>query len=436
MTDYRIQKLIYNGVILPTVAGLARAASPFHAKLRSTFRGRRDIKKRWRSARGRMSERPVWFHVASVGEYEQARPLISALGDTRPEIPVAVSVTSPSGYRYITEKEDLSADNNIQFVDYLPVDFAANARFCLAALDPRLLVFVKFDLWPNLVWEAASRGTPAVLIDATLSETSQRFSGPGRRFYRAVYEDLRQILAISDSDAERFLECSPGHPGVSVVGDTRYDRVMERKRNRNETEGPRIDKGDRFTIVAGSTWPKDEVHLLDGLERLSRDEKNVLLIIAPHEPTEERVGDLFAWAESNHLRASGLSALGGTNRTGDSENVLIVDSVGVLAEVYRFGDIAYVGGSFSTGVHSVIEPAIMGIPVLFGPNHKNSFEAIELLKSGAAIEVHNSEDIHESLTKMLRDDKKRLEMGRRARSYVESQLGATERCLEAIQEYL
>ncbi len=429
MSDYRIQKLIYNGVVLPTVFGLARAAAPFRPKLRDALQGRKDIKNRWRSARVHMRERPVWFHVASVGEYEQARPLITALGESRPEIPVALSVTSPSGYRYITNKEELTRDNNIRFIDYLPVDFAGNARFCLATLNPRLLVFVKFDLWPNLVWETASKGTPAVLIDGTLSETSRRFSGPGKRFYRAVYENLRKILAISELDAQRFMECAPGHPGVSVVGDTRFDRAMERKRNAGRVS-LRITKGDRLALVAGSTWPKDEARLLGGLARLVREE-GLLLIIAPHEPTETRIADLLAWAKSNHLNASLLSQLGDA-----PGQVVIVDSVGVLAELYEYGDVAYVGGSFSTGVHSVIEPAIMGIPVLFGPVHKNSFEALELLKFRAAIEVNGSEDSHDSLSTLLRDRDARLEMGARARSYVESQLGATDRCLEAIEEYL
>jgi len=429
MSDYRIQKLIYNGVVLPAVFGLARAAAPFHPKLRDALQGRKDVKNRWRSARVRMRERPVWFHVASVGEYEQARPLITAIGKARPEIPVALSVTSPSGYRYITNKEELTKDNNIRFIDYLPVDFARNARFCLATLNPRLLVFVKFDLWPNLVWETASKGTPAVLIDATLSETSRRFSGPGKRFYRTVYENLQKILAISELDAQRFMECAPGHLGVSVAGDTRFDRAMERKRNARRVN-LRITKGDRLVLVAGSTWPKDEARLLGGLAHLVKEE-GLLLIIAPHEPTETRIADLLDWAKSNHLNASLLSQLGDT-----AGHVVIVDSVGVLAELYEYGDVAYVGGSFSTGVHSVIEPAIMGIPVLFGPVHKNSFEALELLKFRAAIEVNGSEDFHDSLSTLLRDRDARLEMGARARSYVESQLGATDRCLEAIEEYL
>jgi 3-deoxy-D-manno-octulosonic-acid transferase len=430
-----IEKAVYRGIALPLAYAAVRAAAPFHAKLRRAVRGREGVKDRWAEAAARLGARPVWFHVASVGEYEQARPIITALGATRPGVPVALSVTSPSGYDYISGKEKIDGGNNVRFVDYLPFDFARNARFCVETLDPRLLVFVKFDLWPNLVWEAAGRGTPVVLVDATLSEASRRNSGAGKRFYRTVYSRLDKILAISDSDARRFVECAPGHPGVSVVGDTRFDRVMERKRLRTGPK-PVIHKDGRITIIAGSTWPKDEAHVLGALSKLARSRADVLLVLAPHEPAPERVQALLSWARGEGLAASPLSRHERSAGGPPAERVVVVDSVGVLAEIYEYGDAAYIGGSFSTGVHNVIEPAVMGIPVVFGPVHKNSFEAIELLRYGAAVVAANGTDIFRALESWAADTRKRLEMGGNARRYVESQLGATERCVEAIREYL
>lgn len=434
MSGYRAQKTIYNRLALPLAYAAVRAAAPFHRKLRETTRGRVGVLDRWTAGAQRLGGRPVWFHVASVGEYEQARPIITKLSVARPDIPVAISVTSPSGYRYITRKESIGASGNLQFMDYLPFDFSGDARFCLAALSPRLLVFVKFDLWPNLVWEADERGTPVVLVDATLSETSKRYSAVGRKFYRAVYASLRKILAISDADAGRFLECAPGHPCVVVAGDTRFDRVMERRQNGRGTMG-RLSKDGRLTVVAGSTWPRDEEHLLGALSGLAKNHPRVRFVIAPHEPTPERVSGILAWAAGNDLGAATLSSHG---RTGGSagEQVIVVDSVGVLAEIYECGDVAYVGGSFSTGVHNVMEPAVMGVPVLFGPVHRNSFEAMELLRCGAAAEVRNAEEMSGALDSLIADQSKRSGMGERARSYVESQLGATERCFDAIREYL
>ncbi|UCG52405.1 MAG: hypothetical protein JSW58_02305 [Candidatus Latescibacterota bacterium] len=435
MSKHRFQKSVYNGFILPIAYGLAQAASVFRPKLRESLAGRMGFDDRWKSAGEEMTERPVWFHVASVGEYEQARPLITTLNETRPEIPAALSFASPSGLGYARKKENLDGTNNLRFIDYLPIDFIGNIRFCLASLDPRLLVFVKFDLWPNLVWEAAARGVPLVLIDATLSETSNRYSVLARGFYRAVYEKLDKILAISDLDAQRFEKCVPGHRGISVVGDTRFDRVMERK-NTTQSRFSHIDRNNRLVVIAGSTWPKDESHLLGALARVAKANENLLLIVAPHEPIRGRVRDLLGWADANGLRATTLRALGQKPPHGAKEQVIIVDSVGVLAEMYELADVAYVGGSFSTGVHNVIEPAIMGIPVVFGPVHKNSFEAIELLNRRAAIEVENERDIFDTLSSLLEDHDVRNGMGRRAMSYVESQLGATDRCFQAISEYL
>jgi 3-deoxy-D-manno-octulosonic-acid transferase len=428
-------RAIYNGVMLPLAWSGVHAAAPFRKKLREAIGGRRHVRDRWRAAAETMGSRPVWFHVASVGEYEQARPLVTRLKMSHPEVPVAISVTSPSGYGYIGRKEKLDGKNNVKFVDYLPFDFEETVRFCLAALDPRLLVFVKFDIWPNLVWGAADRRIPVVLIDATLSETSKRYSGIGRLFYSAVYPRIDKILAISDADADRFRRCAPDHGAITVAGDTRFDRVMERKKDRSAAK-PVIESNGRITVIAGSTWPKDEEHLLVPLARLAKEEPGVLIVIAPHEPSRQRIEELLAWTVSEGLTAVRLSELSGAPASAADAGIVFVDSVGALAELYEHCDVAYIGGSFSTGVHNVIEPAIMGIPVIFGPVNKNSFEAMELLRAEAAIEVSNADEMWSALVSVVRDGAKRKEMGERARRFVESKLGATDRCYEAIREYL
>lgn len=429
-----IQKRLYNTVVVPVAYGALSAASLFHRKLRETFASRRDIRDRWKSSRERFTGRPVWFHVSSVGEYEQAKPVISRLQRDFPDVPVALTFTSPSGYAYAGRKETVGNGSNIKFMEYLPIDFERNAAFCLSLLNPRLLVFVKFDLWPNLVWQASLRGVPCVLIDATLSASSHRVSMIGKRFYKSVYSCLERILAISDSDALRFTECVPAHTGISVAGDTRFDRVMERKSA--AAARLELDTGGRFVIIAGSTWPKDEAHVLPAFAALAREHADLLMIIAPHEPAEERVKDLLAWAKKNDVEAARLSQRDAFTSPSDRPRALVVDSVGVLAETYRVAHVAYIGGSFSTGVHSVIEPAIMGIPVMFGPVHDNSFEAGELLRRQAAFEVTKTREAWERLSSLRADQGLRQRMGRNATSYVESQLGATHRCMEQIQEYL
>lgn len=426
----RASKLLYN-LLLPGAAGAAYTASLFLPKLREAARGRRGWRRRWREAGERLAAPPVWFHVSSVGEFEQAKPLISALAGSHRDIPVVVSFSSPSGHRYALRKETLDGDNNIKFIDYLPADFARNARDTLDAIRPRLMVFVKFDLWPNLIWEARRRGVPVVLIDATLSPSSHRLSAPGRQFYRSVYANIDKILAISDSDATRFADTCPDHPSISTSGDTRFDRVMERKRDAGEV-GFDVSKPGRRVVVCGSTWPRDESRVLPALAAVMAANDGVTAVIAPHEPLPDRVEALSSWAGS-----AGLSVARASGGVGEPDpRVVLIDTVGILAESYRMGDVAYVGGGFSTGVHSVIEPAIEGLPVLFGPQHDNSFEALRLRDAGAGFVVETVSDVEETLTRLLQDAPARDAAGDAARSYVESQLGATEKCVAAIEEYL
>lgn len=423
-------KTLYN-VLLPAAAGAGYAASLFHEKLREAASGRKGWRRRWTEAGAGFDNRPVWFHVSSVGEFEQARPVITSLAKTYPDIPVVVSFSSPSGYNFALRKETPGADNTIRFIDYLPVDFRHNAETCLSAVDPQLLVFVKFDLWPNLIWEAKRRGVPVVLIDATLSPSSRRTSGAGRAFYRTIYSNIDKILAISDEDAGRFRDTVPGHPAIGVTGDTRFDRVMERKQGGHGVGFDLAGEG-RKVVICGSTWPRDESRLLPALKDVLSGQDNVFAIIAPHEPLPDRVESLLEWA-----RSCGFTAAAASDGIGSPlPRAIVVDTVGILAETYRMGDVAYIGGSFSTGVHSVIEPAIEGLPVLFGPVHDNSFEALRLQDVGAGFEVKTADDIRRVLGGLLSDDQARRDAGAAAVGYVESQLGATEKCVAAIAEYL
>lgn len=426
----QINKTLYNLIAPAAVAG-GYVATLFHAKLREAAAGRRGWRRRWEKAGERIEGRPVWFHVSSVGEFEQAKPVISLLGATRPEIPVVVSFSSPSGFDFALRKETLDEQNNIKFIDYLPADLKRHVRFCLTAIDPRALVFVKFDLWPNLIWEARARRVPVVLIDATLSPSSRRNAGTGRSFYRSVYDAIDKIVAISQSDAERFRRAAPRHPSIAVAGDTRFDRVKERKANAGDI-GFDVERKNRKIVICGSTWPRDEAQLLPALSALMKSHGDLVAIIAPHEPLPGRIADLARWALS-----AGLPAGVVTDGVGDPPpRVVLIDTVGILAETYRLGDVAYIGGSFSTGVHSVIEPAIEGLPVVFGPMHDNSFEALCLIEAGAGFAAAGVGDIHDHLERLLYDGEARTRAGEAARRYVESQLGATDKCMAAIEEYL
>jgi 3-deoxy-D-manno-octulosonic-acid transferase len=419
----------YNA-LLPAATLGAHAAARFLPKMRLAVEGRRGFRERWEALARDLKAPPVWFHVASVGEFEQARPVISALERARPDVPIVLTFSSPSGYAFARKRETPGA-GSLRFIDYLPFDTAANMRFCLEKARPRLLVFVKFDLWPNLVWEADARGVPIVLIDATLSASSGRLAPPARWLYRDVYRRLDAILAISDDDAARFRASVPAHPSVSVTGDTRFDRVMERWQQRSASTFSLPGGGP--TLIAGSTWPPDEERLLPALARLLAEDARLRVVLVPHEPTREHVEPLRRWAERQGLPVRVASE---TAAIGDDTRIVIVDVVGVLAEAYRFAEVVYVGGAFTTGVHSVIEPAIGGVPVVFGPKHDNSFEALQLVARGAARAIRTADDAYAALAVWLRDENARKIAGAAGRAYVESQLGATEKCMAALTPYL
>ncbi len=405
----------YNALFPIAEAG-AHVAATFTPKMRAAIDGRRGFRARWDTLAQELTSPPVWFHVASVGEFEQARPIISALERTRPDIPVIITFSSPSGYNFARKRERVGA-GSIRFIDYLPFDTAANMRFCLERARPRLLVFVKFDVWPNLVWEAHARGVPMALVDGTLSPSSGRLAPPARWLYRDVYRRLQTILAISDDDAARFRASVPQHPNIAVTGDTRFDRVMERWQQRAASTFTLPAGGS--TLIAGSTWPPDEERLLPALERLLRDDARLRAVLVPHEPTPAHTEPLRRWAAQT-----------------DDARVTVVDVVGVLAEAYRYADVVYVGGAFTTGVHSVIEPAIAGVPVVFGPRHDNSFEAIQLVERGAARAIRTADEAYAALGSWLGDESARKTAGAAARAYVDSQLGATEKCMAALKPYL
>jgi 3-deoxy-D-manno-octulosonic-acid transferase len=419
----------YNALYPLAIAG-ARASSLFLPKMREAMAGRSGYAGRWQDLGRALTARPVWFHVASVGEFEQARPVITALRASSPGTPILVTFSSPSGWHFARKREKTEG-GTIDFIDYLPFDHARTMRRCLAQANPRLLVFVKFDLWPNLIWEARDRGIPVSLIDATLSPSSSRLSAAGRWFYRSLYHALHPILAISDEDAARFARCAPGHTGISVTGDTRFDRVMERWNMRRRDVLPLPGDG-ALTLIAGSTWPSDEARLLPALSRLANEIPSLRMVLVPHEPLGEHVAALRRWADSNsfsvRLSSEGISP--------EAPRVLVIDTVGVLAEAYAHADVAYVGGAFSTGVHSVIEPAIAGVPVVFGPRHDNSFEAVQLIARAGARCVRDEAQTYAALRHYLTDTAARERAGRSARAYVESQLGATQKCMAALSSYL
>jgi 3-deoxy-D-manno-octulosonic-acid transferase len=426
-------RTLYAGAV--SLARLATAVAPASdRKLWRAFRARRGLLDRWAAiAPPRDPSRPlVWLHAPSVGEGLQARPVAHALRDARADVQQAYSFFSPSAERFATSI-------GAECTEYLPFDGAREADRLLSLLQPHLLVFVKLDVWPTLVARAVARGVPVAMLSATLSATSRRRSVVSRALLRDAYASLSLVGAIDADNAERLVALGVPRDRVRVTGDTRFDQVWQRAQ--------RVDRGsalltatasDRPTLVAGSTWPSDEAVLLPAWATLRRSVPRARLIIAPHEPTAAHLTPIMNWARASGLRVSSLGEL--ERRLGaaaEDPDVIVVDRVGVLGDLYAHATAAFVGGGFHrAGLHSAIEPAAFGAPILFGPGHQMSREAGLLLAAGGAGAVPDASTLSAALATWLGDMQMRSSAGAAARTIVEQERGATARSVALLTELL
>ncbi len=428
----RIERLVYN-LALPVASAWARIAAVFDEKIAEGLSARRGLRKRWTEKAGFIDhEKPLlWFHVSSVGEFLQARPVIDGLRRRHGEgIQIALTFFSPSGMNYYSKFDRSDKNPSVLFVDYLPVDTSANARFCISNLRPDAIVYVKFDLWPNLIMEAHGAAVPQVLVSCTLSPGSIRLRLPAASFYGELYSRLDAIAAISDKDAERFRRGMKDGTKVIVAGDTRYDQVCERIDSSEVPAAGGLLPAGRDTLIAGSTWPPDERIVVPAFASLARDHPGLSLVLAPHEPTSPRLEEIEKLLESNGLEHVRLSGLGGDS---PGARAVIADGVGYLAELYRAGTIAYVGGSRTTGVHNVMEPAVLGLPVFFGPRIDNSLEALELVEHGAGRVVDTSDELADAVSRLLNDRDLLARTGETGRRLIREGCGAASRCIDLVE---
>ena len=410
--------------------GVMATGLPGDGKLARSVAARRDLRRRYAAfaASGRRSGAPlVWFHAPSVGEGLQATPVMSRCRILRPDVQQAYTHFSPSAAAFA---QRTGAD----FADYLPFDIASEMCAALDALQPAVLIFSKLDVWPGLVREAAARSVRLGMISATLAAGSGRRGALASALTRDAYAALDAVGAIDASDAERLVALGVRRSVITVTGDTRYDQVWARAQRVAESAPwlERFRAVRRPTLVAGSTWPADEAHLRPAVAELLRSTTapRPRVIIAPHEPTPGHLADLEAWAATSKLTLARLDASNDTET-----DIVLVDRVGVLGDLYGVADVAYVGGGFhDAGLHSVLEPAAFGVPVVFGPRHANSRDAGLLLACGGACEVTSAPTLQTPLAAWLGGHPaagvvtpSRDEAGAAAAALVRGGLGAADR---------
>lgn len=400
------------------VRGIAARVPPGESKLRRVLAGRTGLLERYESwaAKNRDPRKKLlWMHAPSVGEGLQALPVLQLVRARRPDVQIVYTYFSPSAEKF---SRGLGAD----FTDYLPFDTAADARRAIDALKPTALVYSKLDIWPVLTEAASASGVKLGVISATLTAASRRMGFFGRELLGDAYRALDAVGAISKADADRFSSQGVSRDSISVTGDTRYDQVWERAQRSDQLEVVRTLRSDRPTLVAGSTWPTDERRLLPAWKEVKRAVPRARMIVAPHEISDTHIRALLLWA-----RAAGFTAER-VDEASPQTDVIVVDRMGILGDIYRVGDAAYVGGGFhGAGLHSVLEPAAFGLPVLFGPRNEASPDAGPLAASGGGAEVAHKAAVAARLINWFQSADARDAAGSKARQFVKAGLGAAER---------
>ena len=423
---------------------LAPALAPTRGKLGQALRGRLGAVAAlagW-AGRARDPARPlVWFHAASVGEGRQAEAVLLRLRSSRPAWQIVYTFSSPSAVRWAAS---LPAD----VAGFVPFDTVADVRCALEAVRPTALVFSATDLWPELVRQAAERRVALGVVSATLAPTSSRRGTAARWLLRSTYAALDRVGAIDEADADGLERLGVPRARITITGDTRHDAAQARLAglapNAPHLRALAGDGHDRRpVVVAGSTWPSDDRVLMPALRGASETGARFRLVIAPHEPTAEHLAALEAKLDycmptaMRRVRLSTLLATGnvasGKLEASGNWDVVVVDRVGVLAEMYTIASIAFVGGGFhAKGLHSVIEPAAAGVPVLFGPRWQGSRDARLLLEAGGARTARERTELSAALSGWLQNEAARAVAAAAARAVVERGRGAADRSVQLV----
>ena len=390
---------------------LMKFASLWHPKAKLWVNGRQNWEKELRKKVGKI-ESSVWFHFASLGEFEQGRPVLEALKKAEPETNIIISFFSPSGYE-IHKNYPLALA-----VCYLPLDTTNNATTFIEIIKPKYAVFTKYEYWFYFFRTLHQKHIPLYLISGIFRKNQAFFKWYGG-FYRQMLSFITYFF-VQNEESKTLLN-SLGINQVAVSGDTRFDRVAENAKNKIELKEIEAFCGSSKVLVAGSTWPADEELLNSIIERYT----NWKFIIAPHEIAEASLQRLEEQLLGKTIRYSNLEVHKLT-----VPQVLIIDNIGLLSSLYAFGTIAYIGGGFGKGIHNTLEAAAFGLPVIFGPNYQKFQEAKDLIELKAGFSISNQAELNDCF-KLLQADTENS-AGAKAKAYVDSHTGATVQILEKI----
>lgn len=405
---------------------LIRLASITNSKAKLWVNGRKNLFGNLESAIKKDAKPIIWFHCASLGEFEQGRPLMERIRKEHPEFRILLTFFSPSGYE--VRKNYAGAD----VITYMPLDTKSNARRFLDIVNPKLVVFVKYEFWLNHLEEISKRNIPHYLISAIFRDDQIFFKGHGGIF-RDALKNYTHIFTQNEESLK--LISNLGINNASVAGDTRFDRVSEIAASAKEIPIAESFSRNANVIVAGSTWKADEDHLFPAMKK--HFIAGWKMIIAPHEISEDRISSI---ENSVGIERSKIVRFSKANAESlDNAQVLIIDNIGMLSSLYRYGSIAYIGGGFGKSIHNTLEAAVYGIPVVFGPAFGKFQEAKDLVDCKGGFAVHEGHDpdqktdINVVLNELLTQSQIRLDAGIRAADYVKANVGATAKILSKLE---
>jgi 3-deoxy-D-manno-octulosonic-acid transferase len=391
---------------------LIKVASPFNRKAKLWIDGRRDLIEKLRE-RLKDNKAPIaWFHCASLGEFEQARPVIEKLKTQNSKLKILLTFFSPSGYEIRKNYE--GAD----YIFYLPLDTKKNAREFIEATKPAIAFFVKYEFWYYYLNELKKNNIPVISISAIFRKDQLLFRSYGS-FYKNILKKFDRIF-VQNEESYNLLK-SIDIKNTEIAGDTRFDRVKEICDHKKSIEIAEKFKDNKKVLVIGSSWTEDMKVLISFINTF---DKNVKFIIAPHELHEKDLANLESLIKRKCVRFSKTKP-----EEAAQYDVLIIDNIGMLASLYQYGEFAYIGGAFGKGLHNILEAATYGMPVFFGSNYKKFNEASELIKLGSAFSVKDENEFTEAFSKLWKDENLRLSIAEQSRAFIEKNTGATDKIL-------
>jgi 3-deoxy-D-manno-octulosonic-acid transferase len=405
---------LYN-VLLLLASQIVKILALFSPKIKLFVDGRKDVFKTL-SSKINPEDKTIWFHAASLGEFEQGLPVMERIKKEFPLHKIIVTFFSPSGFE--VRKNNTIADVTV----YLPMDTKSNAKQFLKLVHPDLVFFIKYEYWPNYLNELKKKNIKTYLISGIFRENQAFFKWYGG-FYRNALKTFDYFFVQNESS--KIALQSIGFSNVKISGDTRFDRVVSILERDNSLDFIEQFKDNTTTIVIGSSWPKDESLLINFI---NQTDENVKFIIAPHNIKSEQIQDLknsitkktilFSEKESQNLK---------------DFQVFIIDTIGILTKIYSYADFAYVGGGFGNpGVHNILEPATFGIPIVVGPNYSHFAEATALVHQEGCISISNQNELNDAFTTLISNEDIRHEKGHICETFVQMNKGATDVILKHI----